>query len=47
MDALLARAAAAGATLTGPAYERAWGICSGYFRDLDGHLWDIIFNPRV
>jgi predicted lactoylglutathione lyase len=22
------------------------GIYSGYFRDLDGHLWEIIWNPR-
>jgi uncharacterized glyoxalase superfamily protein PhnB len=46
VDDLLARAEAAGATLTGPPYERPWGIYSGYFRDLDGHLWEIIWNPR-
>jgi catechol 2,3-dioxygenase-like lactoylglutathione lyase family enzyme len=46
VDALLAQAEAAGATLTGPAHERPWGIYSGYFRDLDGHLWEIIWNPR-
>jgi catechol 2,3-dioxygenase-like lactoylglutathione lyase family enzyme len=45
VDALLARAEAAGATLTGPAHERPWGIYSGYFRDPDGHLWEIIWNP--
>ena len=45
VDALLAQAVAAGATLTGPPYERAWGIYSGYFRDPDGHLWEIIWNP--
>jgi len=22
-----------------------WGIYSGYFRDPDGHLWEIIWNP--
>jgi len=26
--------------------EAAWGIYSGYFRDPDGHLWEIIWNPR-
>ncbi len=46
VDALLAQAEAAGATLTGPAHDRPWGIYSGYFRDLDGHLWEIIWNPR-
>jgi catechol 2,3-dioxygenase-like lactoylglutathione lyase family enzyme len=47
VDALLARARAAGGTLTEPPHERPWGIYSGYFRDLDGHLWEIIWNPRA
>jgi uncharacterized protein len=42
VDALLARAERAGATLTGKARHRPWGIYSGYFRDPDGHLWEII-----
>ena len=46
VDAVLARAEAAGATLTDVSHERPWGIYSGYFRDLDGHLWEIIWNPR-
>jgi uncharacterized protein len=46
VDAVLARAEAAGATLTEPPHERPWGIYSGYFRDPDGHLWEIIWNPR-
>jgi len=46
VDALLAQAEAAGAALTGPPHSRPWGIYSGYFRDLDGHLWEIIWNPR-
>jgi uncharacterized protein len=46
VDTALARAQAAGAVLTGPAHDRPWGIYSGYFRDLDGHLWEIIWNPR-
>jgi catechol 2,3-dioxygenase-like lactoylglutathione lyase family enzyme len=47
VDTLLAQAEAAGATLTDPPHERPWGIYSGYFRDLDGHLWEIIWNPRL
>jgi hypothetical protein len=47
VDALLAQAEAAGATLTGPPHDRPWGIYSGYFRDPDGHLWEIIWNPRM
>ena len=46
VDVLLAQAEAAGATRTAPAHDRPWGIYSGYFRDLDGHLWEIIWNPR-
>ena len=47
VDAVLAEAQAAGATLTEEPHERAWGIHSGYFRDLDGHLWEVIWNPRL
>ncbi|HLW96936.1 MAG TPA: VOC family protein [Solirubrobacteraceae bacterium] len=45
VDGLLASAVAAGATITDPPHERPWGIYSGYFRDPDGHLWEIIWNP--
>ena len=47
VDAVLARAEAAGATLTDQPHERPWGIYSGYFRDLDGHLWEIVWNPEL
>lgn len=43
VDALLAQAEQAGATVTAPPHERPWGIYSGYFRDPDGHLWEIIY----
>ena len=46
VDTLLRQAQAAGAQLTDPPHERAWGIYSGYFRDLDGLLWEVIWNPR-
>ena len=46
VDRLLAKAEAAGATVTDKPHERPWGIYSGYFRDPDGHLWEIIWNPR-
>jgi len=45
VDALLERAEVAGAAVTTPR-ERPWGIYSGYFRDLDGHLWEIIWSPN-
>ena len=41
---LLNQAKAAGATMTEEPYERPWGIYSGYFKDPDGHLWEIIWN---
>lgn len=47
VDTLLDRAQAAGATVSTPPHDRPWGIYSGYFRDLDGHLWEIIWNPRM
>jgi uncharacterized protein len=46
VDALLAQAAAAGATVTEP-HDRPWGIYSGYFRDPDGHLWEVIHNAKT
>jgi catechol 2,3-dioxygenase-like lactoylglutathione lyase family enzyme len=46
VDAVLAQAQAAGATLTDQAHDRPWGIYSGYFRDPDGHLWEVLWNPR-
>ncbi len=47
VDALLTQARAAGATLTDRPHDRPWGIYSGYFRDPDGHLWEILYNPRL
>jgi catechol 2,3-dioxygenase-like lactoylglutathione lyase family enzyme len=44
VDEILERAEAAGALVT-PAHERPWGIYSGYFRDPDGHLWEVIWHP--
>jgi uncharacterized protein len=46
VDALIGQARAAGATVTEEPYDRPWGIYSGYFKDPDGHLWEIIWNPQ-
>jgi uncharacterized protein len=46
VDALLIQAEAAGATITDRPHDRPWGIYSGYFRDPDGHLWEVLWNPR-
>lgn len=45
VDTVLEQAESAGATIVDRAHERPWGIYSGYFRDPDGHLWEIIYNP--
>ena len=47
VDAVLSRAQAAGATVTDQAHDRPWSIYSGYFRDPDGHLWEVIWNPHM
>jgi catechol 2,3-dioxygenase-like lactoylglutathione lyase family enzyme len=47
VDALIKQAEVAGATVTDGPHERPWGVYSGYFKDLDGHLWEIIWNPEM
>jgi uncharacterized protein len=47
VDSVLAQAQAAGASLTDTPHDRPWGIYSGYFRDPDGHLWEVFWNPRL
>ncbi|AUN93483.1 VOC family protein [Pseudazoarcus pumilus] len=45
VDATLAQAVAAGATLIKPGQDVFWGGYSGYFADPDGHLWEVAWNP--
>ena len=45
VDALLATAGQAGATIIQPAARAAWGGYSGTFADLDGYVWEIAHNP--
>lgn len=45
VDALLAAAKAAGATILTPAHDTFWGGYSGYFADPDGHPWEVAWNP--
>jgi len=45
VDAVLADAVHAGATVTQPARETFYGGYAGYFTDLDGHAWEIAYNP--
>ncbi|MBU2603983.1 MAG: VOC family protein [Actinobacteria bacterium] len=41
VDSILALAEAAGGTIVKPAEVTFWGGYSGYFRDLDGHFWEV------
>lgn len=45
-DAVMAEATAAGATITKPMHDTDWGGYSGYFRDPDGFLWEVAWNPH-
>ena len=46
VDAVMAKAALAGAAIVKPAHDTFWGGYSGYFQDPDGHLWEIVWNPQ-
>ncbi len=45
VDAVLAEAAAAGATIGRPGAATFWGGYSGVFLDPDGHPWEVAHNP--
>jgi len=45
VDAVLAQAQAAGAEPVKPAADTFYGGYAGYFRDPDGHLWEVAWNP--
>jgi hypothetical protein len=46
VDAALAEAEAAGATIGRPGAATFWGGYSGVFVDPDGHPWEVAHNPR-
>jgi catechol 2,3-dioxygenase-like lactoylglutathione lyase family enzyme len=45
VDAAIAVAESAGATVTKPGQAVFWGGYNGYFADPDGHLWEVAHNP--
>jgi len=45
VDTVLAEAVTAGGKLIKAAGKAFWGGYSGYFADLDGHLWEVAYNP--
>lgn len=46
VDAVMAQAKGAGAVIVKPAHDTFWGGYTGYFRDPDGHLWEVAWNPQ-
>src|SRR4249920_1988271 len=46
VDAVLAEAEAAGATIPRAGAQTFWGGYSGVFVDPDGHAWEIAHNPH-
>jgi len=45
VDEVVDQAIAAGATLAKKPQQVFWGGYSGYFKDPDGHLWEVAYNP--
>ncbi|MFC3531466.1 VOC family protein [Vogesella facilis] len=46
VDALLDEVASRGGDIVKPAEDAFWGGRSGYFRDPDGFLWEVAWNPQ-
>jgi catechol 2,3-dioxygenase-like lactoylglutathione lyase family enzyme len=42
---VLAAVEAAGGRILKPATDVFWGGHHGYFEDLDGHIWEVAYNP--
>jgi predicted lactoylglutathione lyase len=45
VDEVLKQVGKLGATIIKPAQKVFWGGYSGYFKDLDGHLFEVAYNP--
>jgi uncharacterized glyoxalase superfamily protein PhnB len=45
VDKVMADAASAGAEITRAPRETFYGGYAGYFRDPDGHVWEVAWNP--
>ena len=47
VDAVMKQAKAAGAVIVKSARDTFWGGYAGYFKDFDGHLWEVVWNPQL
>ena len=46
VEAVMGQAMRANARIVKPAGETFYGGYAGYFQDLDGHLWEVVWNPE-
>jgi catechol 2,3-dioxygenase-like lactoylglutathione lyase family enzyme len=47
VDAVMHLARAAGARIVREPHATFWGGYAGYFQDPDGHLWEVVYNPKL
>ncbi|MDH5655394.1 MAG: VOC family protein [Spirochaetia bacterium] len=47
VDQVMEQALSGGAELVRKPEKKVWGGYSGYFKDPDGNLWEIAYNPFV
>lgn len=47
VDETFATAIQAGATAVKAPQDTFWGGYSAYFQDVDGHAWEIVWNPDI
>lgn len=47
VDVSFDRAMQSGAASVVAPEDKAWGGYAGYFQDLDGHLWEVVWNPSL
>ena len=45
VDTVMREAERQGATIVKPAQKVFWGGYSGYFKDLDGYVFEVAYNP--
>ncbi len=46
VDQVMEQATNSGAVIVKSAQDTFWGGYAGYFQDLDGHLWEVAWNPN-
>lgn len=47
VDRVMEEAGRAGGRIVKAAARTFWGGYAGYFQDPDGHLWEVVWNPRM